>query len=749
MKKFSKRLVSVITATVITSGFLGTSLPVSAAIQPTNTDIAQGLEQLKATTTEAIGGMYATNPSGVGKSAQITIDGSFSDWSEDMLVAQGVANDEPRTFRGSHEYPVYDDYALYASWDDTNLYVGWQIANPNDVTCGQNGVGTNEAKPYNADMPQMVGLDLNPSLEGTSKLADGKYIWGKNIEYANGIDTLLYFSSKTGAVANGPGSGVGSAGLFKVNESTGLFSYDPADCTLFKTEGIKYASVDGFLPKTMMGINGVADLGIDALYSSSSPWTDLLKTAHKTSLDTFYEMAIPLKSLGIDKNYIESNGIGLMHVSAYGSSATNSLPHDKVVLDNSLLPYTADTSTSNEKEDLDKITVPTARVGKAGTTPITVKPIISSFTADKTSPQEANAAINFNTVATSGTGALTYQYEVNSIVTRAFSSIPSFTWTPSIAGDYTVKVTVKDANGVTTTSTQTYIISEPIVIPDTPLVINSFTTTKNSPQIAGTTITLDTSATGGEGILQVRYSVFDGSRWTILKNYSTTTSTSWTPTKAGTYQVWSDVKNATGKVLSQMKTYVINPIVITTPLAIDSFTADVVSPQTVGTKVSLNTIASGGEGILQVRYSVFDGSRWTILKNFSTTTSTSWTPTKVGTYQVWSDVKDGTGKVISKSITYTIKAAKTIIVDKITVDKLSPQNIGTTITLTTFATSNTTLQYKYWVYDTDGNWTALNNYNTLNSVKWIPKLGGIYIIWVDVKDANGNISSKYINYLVQ
>lgn len=63
-----------------------------------------GMKLVKAQEASALGGYYATNPNeGVGKNKTITIDGQFNDWSEDMIIAQGVANDDPRIFRGSHE----------------------------------------------------------------------------------------------------------------------------------------------------------------------------------------------------------------------------------------------------------------------------------------------------------------------------------------------------------------------------------------------------------------------------------------------------------------------------------------------------------------------------------------------------------------------------------------------------------------------------------------------------------------------
>ncbi len=76
---------------------------------------------------------YSTNGKGVGKEAKITIDGDFSDWSEDMLIAQGAAWDVANHYKGGHENCVLDTYALYAAWDNDNLYVAWQMVNTTDT----------------------------------------------------------------------------------------------------------------------------------------------------------------------------------------------------------------------------------------------------------------------------------------------------------------------------------------------------------------------------------------------------------------------------------------------------------------------------------------------------------------------------------------------------------------------------------------------------------------------------------------
>lgn len=99
------------------------------------------------------------------------MDGKASEWTKDMIVAQGVANDDPRIFRGSHEGPVYDLYSLSAAWDDANLYLMWQFTNVTDVTDPAQGYPTSDnGKPYQGDIPQSLALDVDPDRGGEGLL---------------------------------------------------------------------------------------------------------------------------------------------------------------------------------------------------------------------------------------------------------------------------------------------------------------------------------------------------------------------------------------------------------------------------------------------------------------------------------------------------------------------------------------------------------------------------------------------------
>ena len=311
---------------------------------------------------------YSTNPSnGVGKyktgmvvqNVSMKSEG-FADWTPDMIIAQGVANDVSQSFQGGHEGPIYDTYTLYAAWDDNNLYIGWQYVNVVDVVDPAQGYPISDnGKPWNGNIPICLAFDVDPAISASGVLVDGVTgVWnavGKKFNtFENGADQLYMCSSKPG---------VGEPGIFKAN-SAGL--YDNSTAVLFGTAGVVYGYVDGCLPVTIWGINKNSFMPeyVPALLEGTVGFVDFATTTHKKSQDTFYEMKIPFTAMGISRSFLETNGIGLMLVSTFGESAIGSIPYDPTAFDNVELPYSADGSSSKEREDLDLFTYKMARIGK-------------------------------------------------------------------------------------------------------------------------------------------------------------------------------------------------------------------------------------------------------------------------------------------------------------------------------------------------------------------------------------------------
>lgn len=432
-------------------------------------------------TTEAETGYYATNPDlQFGKNKTITVDGDVSDWDSSMIIAQGVANDDPRVYMPSamHEQP-WDAYALYAAWDNENLYFMWEMANTTYIISPEdNFAASNEARPWRNSIPMYLALSIDPSKQATGKAVgtnkDGStytnpFVWGCDggvakdggTSFTTHVDTLIAMDSNNSN---------GGASIFKADtldsDGTYMFNYDsrvPIGVRSFQAQdnqnGFKIKYANGTASDTLFGINspkGSRVLGDNT--DSNSNWADFFDLGYKDSYGFIYEVAIPLSTLGIDKEYIETNGIGAMQILTYGTSGMDTLPHDPSMLDNADVEYSYDPSTSHEKEDIDNITVPLARVGALlDDTVINYAPLEVNFGADLNSGQSAGTTINLKAEAYNSTGDVEYEFSINGNSVQKSSS-SSFVWTPSETGTYQLSVTATDSDGKSVTESVNYTI---------------------------------------------------------------------------------------------------------------------------------------------------------------------------------------------------------------------------------------------------------------------------------------------------
>ncbi len=328
-------------------------------------------------TASALDGYYSTNPNEqVGKRANITIDGSISDWDSSMLIAQGVANDDPRVYKPSsmHEIPI-DDYALYAAWDNNNLYLMWEMANVQDAIAPSDNFPLSQGNLWIYNLPIFLYFSIDPSIEGDGTVSTGGTIWDSGITFDANVDTVVAMSTNA---SNGPF-------VYKADDS-GKIEYNNTT-----QSGIKIEWGNSHISENMWGIDeGYGHYNNrtpgDTL-EDTSKWIDYNQDKdHSKKLDMFYEVSIPLDLLGTSASEIEANGIGLMKVSTFGTSGMNSLPADPSMWDNADKDYSKDPTSSMEKEDEDHITVPLARIGKLFAGGGTVNPPVTPPTTQPTDP---------------------------------------------------------------------------------------------------------------------------------------------------------------------------------------------------------------------------------------------------------------------------------------------------------------------------------------------------------------------------
>ena len=371
---------------------------------------------------------------------------------------------------------------------------------------------------------------------------------------------------------------------------------------------------------------------------------------------------------------------------------------------------------------------------------------VGSFTADKVSGQKIGTSIGLSAAGVNGKTPYKYKFSytlgTTTVTIKDYSATATVNFKPTTAGTYTLNVDVKDADGKTATgSIANYSI---VGNPTNPTVI-SFITDKASGQGVNTSIQLIAAGSGGTTPYQYKFYYKSGSKTTTIQNFSGANTATFKPIAAGTYTLWVDLKDAAGKTSSKS----ISNYTVVKSLTVKSFTADKASGQGTGTSIRLTAAASDGKTPYQYKFYYKRGTATVTIRDFTTGNTATFTPTTVGIYTLYVDVKDGSGNTATRSIdNYSIVG--TPRVTSFTTDKASGQGINTTIKLNAIASDGKTpYQYKFY-YKQGTKTTSIRNFSGSSTVTFKPAKAGTYTLNVDVKDANGKISTRSIaNYVIK
>jgi hypothetical protein len=213
-------------------------------------------------------------------------------------------------------------------------------------------------------------------------------------------------------------------------------------------------------------------------------------------------------------------------------------------------------------------------------------------------------------------------------LTAAAASGSTFTgWGGACSGTGTCTVTMSQARSVTAA-----FVSQA-------LTLTSFTADKTGAQPAGTATTFTATASGGAAPYQYRWWVWNGTVWTLLQDWTSTNTHTWTPTTAGSYtfHVWARSNGTSG---DPPEAYGYLPVTVTgtsQSLTLTSFTANRTGTRPIGRPTTFTATTSGGTAPYQYRWWVWDGTAWTLLRDWTTTNTHTWTPMTAGSYtfHVW------------------------------------------------------------------------------------------------------------------
>ena len=256
----------------------------------------------------------------------------------------------------------------------------------------------------------------------------------------------------------------------------------------------------------------------------------------------------------------------------------------------------------------------------------------------------------------------------------------------------------------------------------------------------GAGISLKGAAEGGTApyFYAFMYKSAGASSWKVIgTKFGTSDKETFTPTKAGAYEILISVKDSAGKTaakkfnVSVKDKLVNNSSVSSTEL-------------TIGSKLTMTGAAEGGTAPYRYAYlyKAPGAASWKVAgTKFGTSANESINPTKVGIYEIMISVKDSEDKTESKKYSVTVKDNK--LVNK---SSISGTDVlcGTKLTITGAAEGGEgTYLYTYQIKKPGKtSWTTLGEkYVTTVSKVFTAKESGTYEVRVLVKDGAGTVKA--------
>lgn len=341
----------------------------------------------------------------------------------------------------------------------------------------------------------------------------------------------------------------------------------------------------------------------------------------------------------------------------------------------------------------------------------------------------------------------TYQYKKSTAssfttIGNAKTSETSVKFTPSQAGEYTIRVIAENELGLSESLDLTLTVQQSTG----ELKNTSSISTKNVE--AGFPVTITGSATGGAG--SYKYAFYfkksTETEYTYLGvPYGNATSATFYPAVGGTYQVMVRVKDAKGKI--SKTSFTVKSDKSTSTLANKSTLK--ASEITLGSAFRVTAKATGGTGSYSYAFYFKRSSNkeWKLLgTEFGTASTAKVTPTSAASYDFRVLIKDGTGRVVTKTLKGVCQnAAAAAALKNTSVVNAEAVSVGKTIKMTGKA-SGGTAPYTYAFYykrSESSSWRTIGTeFGTATTGSIKPTAAVSYDLKVIVKDSTGKTATK-------
>lgn len=281
----------------------------------------------------------------------------------------------------------------------------------------------------------------------------------------------------------------------------------------------------------------------------------------------------------------------------------------------------------------------------------------------------------------------------------------------------------------------------------------SVATTLLSPQTAGASISVIASASGGVTPYEYEFWLYDGLMWSIVQNYSTNNTFSWSPV-AGAYKIKVHVRSTGSKAAYEARTTFDYVITAPAPATALSLTPSIAGPLPIGPTVFFNALPTGNGNYEYAFFLKQDAGAWTKVQDYSKSASWTWNTSLAapGTYSVEAAVRQ-VGSLVSSEviriISYELLASSPATSVTLTPSLASPRAVGTTVVFNGQAVGTSRYEYAFFRRPVGGAWQRVQDYGPAASFTWNTAAAapGAYQVEVAVRQVGSQVNADVIRII--
>ena len=173
---------------------------------------------------------------------------------------------------------------------------------------------------------------------------------------------------------------------------------------------------------------------------------------------------------------------------------------------------------------------------------------------------------------------------------------------------------------------------------------------KPSPRLVGNNIVLTANVKGSTEGLQYKFvwETEGWKNWGIIRNFEDSNKAIWEPTGPGDYTIYSDIKDKYGNTITREINFNI--------WQHNGITTNKSSPQLVNNDIVLTANVKGSNKGLQYKFvwETDNWKNWGIIRDFDSSNTTTWKPTRPGNYTIYSDIKSKYDKPTTRITSFNI-----------------------------------------------------------------------------------------------